>query len=272
MKQLLREGSSFFEIRSFQQFGRIMGLLACSEAGRTTPKILQALVQAGAIIAEVDEVGWNCLFHCVLNSHMFWHSKEFEALKYLLNVFDDIFACDTGGLSIFDHVAQSRVHRREFFAGHYGSYIQDLWYCALYRSGLSLRLKIPPPPLGPIFDECYTPRHYRALLYLNTWGSMDHDVSPPFDSVEQDAHIQAQRDTAPGAGEWQTSDLLMMEERINSAIYFSGDSIHEIPSSGDSSNEWGPEEELEQEGDEDDEQDDKEEGEDEETSHPTLVI
>lgn len=88
-----------------------------------SPKILEVLVQAGAMIAEVDDDGWDCLFKCVEGSYIPWYSSEFKALRFLLTPFEDIFARDTYGRSILDVVAE---YQSSPVTGRV-SYRQDLW-------------------------------------------------------------------------------------------------------------------------------------------------
>jgi len=192
---------------------------ACSEAATlASPKILEILVQAGAMIAEVDENGWNCLFKCVVLSARPRHSNEFEALRYLLTIFKDIFARDVKGRSIFDIVVNDETGRDDC----YGSYRQDLWYCALYRSGLAQRSNIPLPPPGSLkLDTYYRPALYRTLLYLDTWNfplRFDKTCVPNYCSVDKNALSLQERQAAPGLREWNPSDLVMMEERISQSI------------------------------------------------------
>jgi hypothetical protein len=218
-QQLLREGSAFFDVRSFRERGKSLWMYACSKAGLlASPKILKVLVQAGTMIAEVDEDGWNCLFHCAGLSGRHWQSNEFEALRYLFTIFEDIFARDLKGRTIFDVVADVKLNPKPL----QGSYRQDLWYCALFRSGLARRSNIPLPPPGSLkFDKWYRPAHYRALLYLDTWEfplGANKTCVPDYCSVDKKALSEQERHAAPGLSEWDPSDLLMMEERMRGAI------------------------------------------------------
>lgn len=213
-EQVLREGSAFFDVRSFQIQGKSIWLHACSQARMlNSPKILQILVHAGANTAEICRYGWNCLFACILNSLEPSSSAEFEALQYLLTICDDIFARDDTGCSIFDHVDQDPR-----FDMSIGSYKQDLWYCAIYRSGLAQIFEIPPPTWTPIFTSRYTIQHYRALLYLDTWNT-DREVHrvPDYVLVDKDTLSEQDREAAPGLREWNISDLLLMEQRLSRA-------------------------------------------------------
>lgn len=192
-------------------------MYACSNARNlTSPEILQILVQAGVTVAEVDAKGRNCLFNCILESIDHSTSLEFEALRYLLTIFDDFFACDSSYCTIFDRTAhgQARPWRSR------GSYRQDMWYCALYRSDLAHRLNIPPPSTGPIFSPRYTKEDYRALLYFGSWRyEQERKRNPDYALLSKDALSERDIEFFPGLREWKPSDLLMMEERIGRAEY-----------------------------------------------------
>lgn len=201
---------------------------ACSTAGMlNSPDILRILVQAGADTTEADDEGWNCLFNCVIKSSRPSTSAEFEALRFLLTVYDNIFERDNQDCDIFEFVAGYQWCDWS----HYGSYRNDLWYCALYRSGLSLRYDIPPPPPRPLFDSSYTIEHYRALLYLDIWNFEDrHEFSADSSLTKADKHSQQEKETTPGFREWKTSDLQMMEKRMSEAVHVPDgyDDIHDF--------------------------------------------
>lgn len=180
------------------------------------PEILRLLVEAGWTVAEVDARGWNCLFSCVSVSCAPRSSKEFEALQYLLTLFGDIFARDETGMDIFDLV----YHSTHCHISRNGSYQEHLWYCAFYRSGLALTCHIPTPPMPPVFSSGYNIQHYRALLYLDTWDFWDgvwcEKTLPLLNSY---MISQLERQTCPAFGQWNPSDLLMMEERMSRAFF-----------------------------------------------------
>lgn len=139
---------------------------ACRQACKSAPSILQRLVDAGCDIAEKDDRGWNCLFHSVSESRQPEASYEFEELRYLLSIFDDIYARDAKGRTLFDHVDESQgdIH---------GSYRRDLWYSALERSGIDVSLHLVQHPRVPSYKMRkygeYTPEHYHALKHLQSW-------------------------------------------------------------------------------------------------------
>jgi len=129
--------------------------------------ILQTLKDAGCNIAEKDHQGWNCLFHCVLVSmNLPKVSYGFEALQYLLSIFNDIHARDTEGRTIFDHVHEPPNN-------YHGSYQRDLWYCSLERAGVDISShpvqhpRVPSYRIEKYFE--YTPEHYHALKHLQSW-------------------------------------------------------------------------------------------------------
>lgn len=213
-EQILREGSAFFDVRSFRHQGQSIWMHACSRVtSLSSPNILHVLVQAGAMVAEVDDEGFNCLFKCVTRASGPGISNEFEALRYLLTIFQDVFARDYRGRTIFDVVADPG--RPDDFCG---SYKQDLWCCALFRSGLARRFNIPLRPGRLIFDDLYRKDHYRALLYMDTWGieGVEQPI-PDFSLDDKDALSEEDREAAPGLREWNTSDLLVMEQRVRDA-------------------------------------------------------
>lgn len=221
--QLLREGSAFFNASSYQIDGVSLWLRACTMSGMLdSPKILQVLIEAGVKTTDVDSRGWNCLFRCVLGSRFPSCSAEFEALQYLLTVFDDIFACETAKpyCDLFDWVHHFTFHQ----PSELGSYKEDLWYCALYRSELALRVEIPPPLVPPVFNSRYTVQHYRALLYFDTWDIRCwHRHLRYLPLLNGDAIGHREQEGALSLGEWVPLHLLMMEERVGRAIYEADD-------------------------------------------------
>lgn len=132
---------------------------------------MHKLVNAGCDIAEKDDDGWNCLFHSVLSSDQPDASYEFERLQYLLSIFDDIYARDASGGTIFDHLGNYQQYKL------YGTYRRDLWYCALERAGIDVSSHLAQQPRvpsyrierTPIYSYRYTPEHYYALKHLRSW-------------------------------------------------------------------------------------------------------
>jgi hypothetical protein len=127
---------------------------------------LQRIIDAGCNIAEKDANGWNCLFYSVLYSHKPGSSFDIEKLQYLLSIFDDIYATDTQGRTIFDLVDNDQDSGSD-------SYCRDLWYYALERAGIDVSSHLVQHPRVPsysmwIWDE-YTPEHYHALKHLEYW-------------------------------------------------------------------------------------------------------
>jgi hypothetical protein len=240
---ILREGSAFIDLCRLQDGDTSIWRYACRDTcWIPTPKALQILIEAGVDVAEVDEGGNNCLFNCVLMAQQPSKSAELEALRFLLTVFDDIFARDSTGWSLFDYMVN-----RELASGKHGSYRRDLWYCALYRSKLCHRFSIPPPPLRIRFTSTYTICHYRALLYLDSWnfqyGVPNHQKFQNHHLVCQSALTAEEREQAPSYHEWNAADLSMMEQRArvanssSSRIYVE-EMLSAEGSSCESSDEW----------------------------------
>jgi hypothetical protein len=229
---ILREGSAFIDLYHLQDGDMSIWRHACQQPFRiSTPKVLQLLIEAGVDVAEVDEAGRNCLFNCVLMADYPYQSTEFGVLRFLLTVFNDIHARDIDGATIFDHVM---VQNRRTIPPN-GSYRQDLWYCAIYRSGLSSLIDIPPPPSRPVFGGRYKLEEYRALLYLDTWNlRWEHRRSMNYPLVHQYPLSQQQREEAPAFHQWNAADLRMMEERV---LPFAIDQIRELGSPDESSSE-----------------------------------
>jgi hypothetical protein len=228
---ILREGSAFIDLCRVQEGDTSIWRYACQDAwGIPTPKVLQLLIEAGANAAEVDEDGNNCLFNCVLMARHPADSTELEALRFLLTVFDDIHARDSNGYSIFDSV----MVQDWTSLPSTGSYQQDLWYCAIYRSGLSSRVEVPPPPSRPVFGARYELEDYLSLLYLDNWN-----IDWTHQLVRQYPLTQQQREQAPAFCQWNAADLRMMEERV---MPFAPGQIRELGSadgySSESSDGW----------------------------------
>lgn len=202
-------------MRNFREDGKSLWMHACSMAYELmSPEILKVLVEAGVDIAEVDDEERNCLFQCVGSAMSPLRSDEFEALRYLLTVFDDIFARDIEGGTVF-HLASNASIVGPLSTG---SYKQDLWYCALYRSNVPLGVNIPPPPPGPLFSCWYTKEHYRALLYLESWDFESLTCSEAdYPLINKDTLSKRDRETIPTLREWDPANLSMMEERLSRA-------------------------------------------------------
>lgn len=207
LAHILRESLPFFDIRTIREQGLSVWQSACSKSRRLPSfEILRLLVKAKIDIKEIDDDGWNCLFLCAINAKHPSRPEEFQALCYLLTVSPDIHAKDHYDETIFE------ILESDSFASSTGSYQYDLWYCALYRSRLASRLKIPPPFRHTVFAENYELRHYCALLYLDSW-----DYMPPFKrNHPMPNHFplsEEERKQVPAFHQWHLPDLLMMEER-----------------------------------------------------------
>lgn len=171
---MFRESKAFIDLLAKQEDGCTYWLLACRESRFLDPDVLQRLIDTGADIAEVDNFGWNCLFQCVAFACFPGSAKEFKALRSLLAVFDDIRATDLLGIDIFSYVNEQEEWPILLDPDD-GSYGQDLWYCALKRSGLDARYDIAPCARIARYTSSYTPKHYLALCHLDFWNSDDFD-------------------------------------------------------------------------------------------------
>lgn len=72
---------------------------------------------------------------------------DLKFLRRLLAIFDEIYALDATGNDMFAYVNELRGwpdrHAADW-GNNYGSYRQDLWYCALARSKLDVRYNVQP--------------------------------------------------------------------------------------------------------------------------------
>lgn len=152
-------------------------------------------VDKGADITEVDHYGFNCLFTFIACATGAGTVSEYRALQCLLRIFNDIFARDASGNDVFMYVNELRrwpgkwqdrfddvlsldiwfdVEHRDGSCDC-GSYRQDLWYCALRRSKLDVLYEIGPYTRIARYSRLYTPYHYLALCYLDSWGELHSD-------------------------------------------------------------------------------------------------
>jgi hypothetical protein len=146
--------------------------MACKASYLLNPDVLQRLADTGADVAEVDNHGWNCLFQCVAYACNPVTAKDFKALLSLLVLFDDILATDIRGIDIFSYVNEEENWGSDEIRDC-GSYRQDLWYCALKRSGLDVRYDLAPCERIARYTRWYTPKHYLALCHLDFWTIND---------------------------------------------------------------------------------------------------
>jgi hypothetical protein len=160
------EAVGFLDIKNYRYEDRSLLLSTCRYAPNSSRSNLQRLINAGCDIAEKDDNGWNCLFHGLYLVGEPDTSYELERLRYLLSIFDDIYATDTQGRTIFDLVDNSPDHV-------YGSYQRDLWYCALERAGIDVSSHLVQHPRVSYYKTRkyseYTPEHYHALKHLKSW-------------------------------------------------------------------------------------------------------
>jgi hypothetical protein len=145
------------------------------------PSILQATAEKGADITEVDKYGFNCLFVFMSRVGEPGIAREYKALRCLLDIFNDIYALEATGNDIFAYVNELRDWPTEYenpIRCEYGSYMQDLWYCALARSNLDIRHNVQPCNRLARYTRWYTPIHYSALCHLEDWDSFDEEKGP----------------------------------------------------------------------------------------------
>jgi hypothetical protein len=205
-------------------------MLSCSQGSRV--KAVKAMIDRGfgADFATTDTNGWNALFYFVLAADHPNIGEELELTRMLLPVSDDIFTQDCDGLSLFDRVQLKRPGRswkkaNEFDETYdtsrkrHGSYQQDLLYCAILRSGLDFLRELPSLPAGPKFTRKYTPQHYRAMLYLNSWDGDADPTTFTHSLLGQDSLCDEDRERAPAFHEWNIRDLEVMEERLKFATF-----------------------------------------------------
>jgi hypothetical protein len=186
----------------------------------------------GADLAATDMYGWNTFFHFVLRTRSPCSGAELQAARILLPVMGNILAEDRDGHTLFDHVKRNRpALPQEHEAAvlelsmdvrslkRYGSYQQDLLYCALLRSGLYSLRDLPPLPAGPRFTRKYTPQHYRALLYLQTWDKEADPTVLTHPLLSRGPLCDTERRHAPAFLDWDAWELETMEERLKFATF-----------------------------------------------------
>lgn len=142
--------------------GQSAWLYACGKAQfLPTPMTLDRLVDAGCNVLQVDDRGWNCLFHCVVNALLPFTAMEFQVLMYLLERFHDVLAKDKDGLTIIDHVRDT--------SDMHGSYRRHLWTTALARAGF----ECAEPCTRGVYMEHYLPEHHLAMRHLESWSAWE---------------------------------------------------------------------------------------------------
>jgi hypothetical protein len=245
---IISEGSTYIDWHREEDGESLwQDLLEYLAASRSPVHILSGMIDIGigTEFATPDKNGWNVLFGHVLNAASPEASEDFEIVQLLLSVVDDIFARDCENLTMFERIEFERSNRswmkdfkfvrrrdtRKHCWGAYehspeyqGSYQQDLLYCGLFRSGRHTQHDLPPLPAGPTFTTEYTPKHYRALLYLQDWDTEAPDPGywlfyNPLLMLRRRPLRDKDRIQAPAFHEWNISDLLMMERRMEFATF-----------------------------------------------------
>lgn len=221
---LLSEGAAFIDRRKNESIGQDLWRIVRTYEAPVPTETLLALLSLEWDVASTDERGWNCLVYCVLAAKSPRTGKELESLRFLLTSFGQFFAQDNATWSVLNPIeaempilswpADLEVDTYEQPLRLHGSYQQDLWYCALYRSGLYSSYDIRPPRSRPTFTPAYTPQHYRALLYLDSWD-MEEEL-PALDSVllNQTPLSDDIKERAPAFEQWDSSHFSMMERRL----------------------------------------------------------
>jgi hypothetical protein len=165
MGLFLVEGSGFFDPKTFEYAGKETWLLASE---RHSVSELRMLHNLGFTTSGTDHRGWNCLFMSIMSFYDPSTSEFFEKVQFLLGVFDDVYAQDIEGRTIFDLVNEDRSDSYS-----QTSYRRDVWYCALERAGIDVRDYLTRHPHIAVrkssFREAYTPEHYHALKHLQSW-------------------------------------------------------------------------------------------------------
>jgi len=89
--------------------GRGYWLKLCSGAALPhDPTLLRTFIDNGADITEVDGFGFNCLFVFMSRVEIPVNAQEYKALRWLLDVFDNIHALDAAGNDVFAYVNELR--------------------------------------------------------------------------------------------------------------------------------------------------------------------
>jgi hypothetical protein len=140
-----------------------------------------------------------------------------ERLQYLLRVYEDIYAEDAEGRTIFDHVDSFK---------HAGPiYVHDLWYCALQRVGINVSSHHVQRPRNPLYGaigygrsdyDCiiydYTPEHYHALKHLPSWN--DDNFRSQMDRLLQEIPLNEEEARLMESLPWNKRKQREQRERI----------------------------------------------------------
>jgi hypothetical protein len=158
---ILNEGRHFIVWQDLRVKDTSFWLWACQDG---SPLMLRKLLNAGCDPTETDSNGHNGLFAHILQSRSYtWTAQtslNFEVVKLLLEHGVDPDARDSTGRTVTDHLDNDATNI-------HGSYRQDLWYCV--RKRLGFKVQSEPSLQSRRWRFRYTPEHYRALLYLESW-------------------------------------------------------------------------------------------------------
>ena len=170
-RRMIRENPLYLNVATLSTMGPSIWLSAFLSLSKPNIRILRYLLEAGCDINETTRNlpgfpdGWNCLLLQVSRAVHPKESWDFERLRFLLRQNANIWAKDASGLTIFDHVNTVLCQL--------AAYQRDLWYCALRREGIDIGQANKLYPRTAIYGRKYSPKHYRALCYLDTWTGED---------------------------------------------------------------------------------------------------
>lgn len=174
---LVEEGGHFIVWQDLQMENTSFWIWACRVG---TPLVLGKLLDAGCNVKQTDVRGRNGLYaHIFESPPESWTietSHHFEVVKFLLERGVNPDEKDLSGCTVTDYLHSEKMNRWS------GRYRRDLWDCALSRSGLEVHHKLPPGYRQ--WGLCYGPKHYRALLYLESWDTGNFELQ--LEQLEQD--------------------------------------------------------------------------------------
>jgi hypothetical protein len=222
MELFLAEESGFFDPKTFEFAGEDLWLSASKSPSPHALPALQKLHSLGCKASGTDRHGWNCLFLSIMKPHNPATSDDLEELQFLLGVFDNVYAQNAKGYTIFDLVSQFS----------FSSYQRDLLYCALERADIDLNDHLTHhrhPRIAvyeTITNPCwyYTPEHYHALKHLQSWDQsnfrsqmdcllqeipLDEEESREmerFRVVELTNDYETEREAEEDSSEWETDE------------------------------------------------------------------
>jgi hypothetical protein len=156
----------------------------------TSCGFVEYLLNAGCDINEATKSfpgqfdGRNCLYLLVGNVSQPETSCAFDTLRFLPRKGVDVLVKDASGMTISDYI--------DILGGTYACYRRDLWNCALQREGIKTDQATGMDRRKAGYTRNYTPEHYRALCYLDTWTEEDlscqvHEILETYPWTEEEA-------------------------------------------------------------------------------------